>query len=519
MPTQMNTDSSDLDKLFAALSSITSIHSVDDVLAIFGLRDLPTGHKYGLLAGCITFALTILTVFILLIKGGSFDRLMEQASSGEPTIPSVTEARVGRALIMERLLESREALMKNYSGSKPEGVKDESSDSTILTKVLINVAPQITKAHAIMISHGAPKDDESKKKLEEDLNDCLPAGYAVNYVDAYRVCQDKPGGVYIYIAFKPLLCLIFMTIHNIFSLIIGPTLPGLPEARFEAYARAYAGCGTLSSTSYRRSYGRMYEAMSCQTHGTEKKYREHWLARPFDIVGRTVRLEPLDKSRHLEEMFQITNGDAYQENKAYDAKDVWCFRESGPFNSADEMCESFLFQRAKNEASFAIIESLTDRLVGIVTLLEDDPKNLSITIEPPIVKPANEGTVEQIEACFLLMDRLFAMGYRRIQYCIDSMDSTSKKLAGRLGFTQEGVLPKHRIVKDANRDSIVYGMLNSDWDKGARSFLFKKLHGAKAQQLDAARNAQESEVEEQQNLLKQRQAAELLMATALKISE
>jgi RimJ/RimL family protein N-acetyltransferase len=258
--------------------------------------------------------------------------------------------------------------------------------------------------------------------------------------------------------------------------------------------------------------------MSSQTHGTEKKYREHWLARPGDIVGRTVRLEPLDKSRHLEELFQITNGDAYQENKAYDPKDIWCFREAGPFQSADEMYNSFIFNQEPNEATFAIVEFLTDRLVGIVKLVEDDPKNLRISIEPPIVKPANEGTVEQIEAYFLLMDRLFAMGYRRIQYSVDSMDSTGKKLSGRLGFTQEGILPKHRIVKDSNRDSILYGMLNSDWDKGARSFLFKKLHGAKAQQYDAARNAREAEMEEHQNLLKDRQAAELL-AKALKATE
>lgn len=296
----------------------------------------------------------------------------------------------------------------------------------------------------------------------------------------------------------------------------GPILSGQPEARFEAYARAYAGCGSLPSTSYRRSYARMYEFLASQTHGTEKKYRDHWLARPGDIIGRTVRLEPLDKTRHLHEFFQITNGDAYQENKSYDPKDIWCFREAGPFQDTDELYESFVFQHQReNEAAFAIIEFLTDRLVGIVQLLDDDPKNLSITIEPPIVKPANEGTVEQIEACFLLMDRLFAMGYRRIQYSVDSMDSTGKKLAGRLGFTQEGILPKHRIVKDSNRDSIIYGMLNSDWDKGARSFLFKKLHGAKAQQQDSARNAREAETEEQQNLLKDRQAAELL-AKALK---
>lgn len=133
-------------------------------------------------------------------------------------------------------------------------------------------------------------------------------------------------------------------------------------------------------------------------------------------------------------------------------------------------------------------------------------KNLKIQLELPIVKPSSEGTVEQMEACFLLLDRLFALGYRRIQIAVDSQDTIGKKVPARMGFTQEGQLPKHRISKEANRDSIIYGMLNSDWDKGARTFLFKKLHGENAQRADASNNLREGELEEQQRVLKEKKA-------------
>ena len=154
-------------------------------------------------------------------------------------------------------------------------------------------------------------------------------------------------------------------------------LSGQPEARFEAYARAYAGCGVYTSTEYRRSYARMYESMACATHATEKQYREHWLERPGDIVGRTIRLEPLEVDRHLQDFFDMTNGSPSAEKRAYDPNEVWGFCEIGPFQSVQEMRESSLFQKeAENEAKFAIVEQITDKMVGVVCLTNDNPKYL-----------------------------------------------------------------------------------------------------------------------------------------------
>jgi hypothetical protein len=151
-------------------------------------------------------------------------------------------------------------------------------------------------------------------------------------------------------------------------------------------------------------------------------------------------------------------------------------------------------------------------VIGVIHLTNDDPKNLSIQIEMPIIKPSSEESQEQMEACFLIMDRLFAFGYRRIQVSLDSQDTNNKNLALRLGFTQEGYFPKHMIVKNANRDSWVYGMINSDWQKGARSALFKKLHGATMQKADSINNAKEGELEQQQIFLKEKKKLEAAQA-------
>eukprot|EP00554_Chaetoceros_debilis_P007007 CAMPEP_0194075286 /NCGR_PEP_ID=MMETSP0149-20130528/2326_1 /TAXON_ID=122233 /ORGANISM="Chaetoceros debilis, Strain MM31A-1" /LENGTH=485 /DNA_ID=CAMNT_0038755723 /DNA_START=45 /DNA_END=1502 /DNA_ORIENTATION=- len=472
---KLQSETSDLEKAFEALSFVTSVRSVGDLLVVFGLQNLPTAQKYGILFGCLTFATTVSAVLFLLVKGGSFKRMEEQAHGGYANIPGSIEERVTRPLLLERLLEAQARLLQKYP-KKPS-----TESPTEVTKMLMNVAPDVAKAKEFMSSLVDEKDEKVINKKRQEVKKFIPAGYEHNYIKAYRKCQDKPGG---------------------------PAITGEPEARYEAYARAYAGCGTHTSASYRRSYARMYEAVACVGHANEAKYRNDWLERPQDIVGRNVRLEALDADRHLKEFFAMTCGDVYRQDKSFDPHEIWAFWPEGPFKSPDDMRKSFVFHRNMDEAGFAIVEALTDNIIGVIFLTNDNPQNLSISLEMPILKPSSEGTAESIEACFLLLDRLFAMGYRRIQLSIDSMDISGKKLCGRIGLTQEGFIPKERIVKESNRDSIIYGMLNSDWDKGARSFLFKKLHGDKATQTDAANETKEDELDKQQEGLAKKRAEE-----------
>ena len=289
---------------------------------------------------------------------------------------------------------------------------------------------------------------------------------------------------------------------------LGPILGGRPSHRFEAYARAFAGCGNRASLTYRWSYARMYESLAGKSHESDEKFKKIYHDHPHAIIGTACRLEPLDSSKHLNDLWDITSGNPYNEHKKYDPNEVWGFLNYGPFDNHQSMLESEVFQLEKNQAAFAIVESITERLLGVVYLSNDDPKNLNVQLELPIVKPSSDGTVEQMEACFLLLDRLFAHGYRRVQMSVDTQDVRGKRLPSRLGFTQEGQIPKHMIVKDANRDSNIYGMLNSDWDKGARAFLFKKLHGTTAQNADATIVAKEEAHHVQEEQLKEKKAIE-----------
>lgn len=288
----------------------------------------------------------------------------------------------------------------------------------------------------------------------------------------------------------------------------GAIISGRPEARFEAYARAYAGCGPYTANWYRCSYGRVYEAVACQNHTTDITYEQLFRERPYDIVGKHARLEALDPERHSTPLFAVTCGDPIFEHKSYDAQEVWGFWDAGPYETPAALASSFVFQHESNAAGFAIVESLTDRVIGAILLKDDNPRNLTIAIEPGLVPPFFVGTPVEIEAYFLLMDRLFGLGYRRIQIAVDSQDLVAKKLCQRLGFNLDGVLFKHMVVKEANRDSCIYGLLNSDWKKGARAHLFKKLYGAAALRFESANQKYEEEEDEKTRSLLEKKEGE-----------
>lgn len=451
-----NTETDDLEKLREALSYLLNMFtSVDGLLEAFGLSHMPQAQRYGILFGCLVFACTITAVIFLLAMGGTFQRLKDQEFGDGKAVLSATDARSQRALLLEELLEGRNRLMSKYPPEK------RSPEVTQLTSMLLNVTPQKVPSTKV-------KDTEFVHTTSKQ------AEYQENYVKGYRVCQDRPGGA---------------------------PMGGRPEARFEAYARAFAGCGSHTTPSYRRSYARLHEAVACQHHASDDKYAKLFLERPQDIIGRHVRLEALEADRHLADLYKITSGEAVFESSSYDPNEVWGFLEEGPFESEQQMKKSFVFQRQPNEAAFAIVNNVTDRLVGAILLTRDDPKNLTIQMEAPLVPPSRQGTQDEIEACFLLMDRLFAHGYRRIQFSIDSQDATLRKLTLRLGLTLEGVLYKHQIVKEASRDSNIYSMLNSDWKNGARASLYKKLYGAAALRHDQTNEKSEEEFEEQERIL------------------
>jgi hypothetical protein len=179
-------DTGDFDKLRTAFTELTAMFgSVEDLLKAFGLADMPQAQRYGILFGCLVFITTVTAVVALLVMGGTMKRIQEQAETGDATMLSPQAARAQRALLLERLLEGRERMVRNYT----EPSKTE--EFTSLTTMLMNVAPK-TDELAELVS-----DDDKKEKKKQEIRRYIPPYYEENYVASYRKCQDRPGGTYV----------------------------------------------------------------------------------------------------------------------------------------------------------------------------------------------------------------------------------------------------------------------------------------------------------------------------------
>lgn len=182
---QVNPDASDFEKLQLAFQDIAQkFGSINDVLEAFGLAELPTAQRYGILFGFIVFTLTVTTVLALLVFGGTFKRLAEEAETGKSTVESDYKVRLQRPLLLERLLEAQEWLERENYPNRP-GRKQQ---QTNLAKMLNSVPPP---------KQGEDGNNEKETRdavQSKDNRAAVMVGYKQNFVVGYRKCQDKPGG-------------------------------------------------------------------------------------------------------------------------------------------------------------------------------------------------------------------------------------------------------------------------------------------------------------------------------------
>jgi hypothetical protein len=55
------------------------------------------------------------------------------------------------------------------------------------------------------------------------------------------------------------------------------------------------------------------------------------------------------------------------------------------------------------------------------------------------------------------------LGYRRLEWKCDALNEPSRRAAERFGFTFEGVFRQHLVIKDRNRDSAWFSILDGEW--------------------------------------------------------
>lgn len=133
-----------------------------------------------------------------------------------------------------------------------------------------------------------------------------------------------------------------------------------------------------------------------------------------------------------------------------------------PFATLTALRENFDTSRQSGWQPLAITKQDDDLALGFVTSCEIR-KNVA-EIGYLLAREAQGQGFAQ-EALGLLITQLFGAGYRRLYADVDPDNQPSIKLLQRFGFTQEGYLRAAWETHIGVRDSLIFGLLSSEWPR------------------------------------------------------
>lgn len=174
------------------------------------------------------------------------------------------------------------------------------------------------------------------------------------------------------------------------------------------------------------------------------------------LIGQYCRLVPLDAGSHAADLF-----DAYAQ--APDDRDWTWLASSRPTSVEAAVC---WVQGKVTDASlvpYAVIEQRSGRAVGLVCFMAIEREHGSVEIGHVTWSPRMKNTVLGTESIWLLLRQAFALGYRRVEWKCDSLNTASRRAAERLGFIFEGRFRQKIVRKGRNRDSDWLSMIDSEW--------------------------------------------------------
>ena len=176
------------------------------------------------------------------------------------------------------------------------------------------------------------------------------------------------------------------------------------------------------------------------------------------LEGTTVRLEPIDPSRHAAALFAASHDGGA-------AEALFRHLPYGPFGGIDEFT-GWLEQCAAGEDPlfYAVVDAAANQPQGMASFMRFVPEHGVIEIGHIWFSPALQRTRQATEAIYVMARHAFDdLGYRRLEWKCDALNEPSRRAAARFGFTYEGVFRQHLVVKDRNRDTAWFSILDGEW--------------------------------------------------------
>jgi RimJ/RimL family protein N-acetyltransferase len=176
------------------------------------------------------------------------------------------------------------------------------------------------------------------------------------------------------------------------------------------------------------------------------------------VGGQYVRLEPLDATRHGDDLWLALQGP--DSDPA-----LWDYLPYGPFAERAAFNDWLSTHAASRDPLFfSVIDLTRQRAVGLLSFLRIAPKDGCIEIGHVAFGRAMQRSPASTEAVYLLAKlALGPLGYRRLEWKCNAANARSMRAAERLGFSYEGLFRQHMVIKGRNRDTAWYSILDSEW--------------------------------------------------------
>lgn len=140
--------------------------------------------------------------------------------------------------------------------------------------------------------------------------------------------------------------------------------------------------------------------------------------------------------------------------------DIMTWWSRAPFDSVEELRADFAVRDQGNWRSWTITRPTDDRAIGFVSTGERRPGVWEIGY---LLGRDWQGQGFAREAVSAMISHLFEMGQRRVFADTDPDNRASIALMERLGFTLEGRLRQEWHTHIGVRDSLIFGLLASEW--------------------------------------------------------
>jgi RimJ/RimL family protein N-acetyltransferase len=210
-----------------------------------------------------------------------------------------------------------------------------------------------------------------------------------------------------------------------------------------------------------------------------------------------VTLEPLQAERHTAALWDAVRGQ----------DELWTWLADGPFSTESELREAIAQKQAATAAVFLAIvpaessipkgapgipegagafmplnegenarpsgpaTSFDAKAAGYASYMRIEPAHGVVEVGNILLSPSMQRTTAATEAMYLMARHVFEdLGYRRYEWKCNALNEPSRRAALRLGFTFEGIFRQHMVVKDQNRDTAWFSILDSEWPARKRAF-------------------------------------------------